>query len=53
MDYNAVAAELKKLHYKGWLTVELAWDPQTQRTRSLVEDLKRSRVYTERVFAAK
>jgi inosose dehydratase len=53
VDYNAVAAELKKLHYKGWLTVELAWDPQTQRTRSLVEDLKRSRVYTERVFAAK
>jgi len=50
VDYNAVAAELTKLRYKGWLTVELAWDPQTQRTRPLVEDLKRSREYAERVF---
>ncbi len=51
VDYHAVAAALKKLHYKGWLTVELAWDTQTQRSRTLVEDLKRSREYTERVFA--
>ena len=51
VDYKAVAAALKKQHYKGWLTVELAWDPQTKRTRPLVEDLKRSREYTERVFA--
>ena len=51
VDYKAVAAALKKQRYKGWLTVELAWDPQTQRTRPLVEDLKRSREYTERVFA--
>lgn len=52
VDYKAVAAALKKQHYKGWLTVELAWDPQTQRTRPLVEDLKRSREYTERIFAS-
>ena len=51
VDYKAVAAELKKLRYKGWLTVELAWDPQTQKTRSLVDDLKRSREYAERIFA--
>jgi len=51
VDYKAVAAALGKLHYKGWLTVELAWDPQTQRTRTLVEDLKRSREYAERMFA--
>ena len=51
VDYKAVAAELKRLHYKGWLTVELAWDPQTPHTRSLAEDLKRSREYTERIFA--
>jgi inosose dehydratase len=51
VDHKAVAAELKKLRYKGWLTVELAWDPQTQRTRTLGEDLKRSREYVERVFA--
>lgn len=52
VDYRAVAAELKKLRYTGWLTVELAWDPQTQRTRSLGEDLRRSREYAERVFSA-
>jgi sugar phosphate isomerase/epimerase len=52
VDYAAVASELKKLRYKGWLTVELAWDPTTARTRPLVEDLKRSREYAERVFAA-
>ncbi len=52
VDYKAAAAELKKLHYKGWLTVELAWDPTTKRTRTLVENLKRSREYAERVFAA-
>lgn len=51
VDYPAVAAQLKKLRYKGWLTVELAWDPQTQRTRTLAEDLKRSREYAERVFS--
>ena len=50
VDYKAVAAELKKLKYKGWLTVELAWDPQTPHTRSLGENLKRSREYTERIF---
>lgn len=52
VDYRAVAEELKKLHYQGWLTVELAWDPTTERTRPLVEDLKRSREYAERVFSA-
>jgi inosose dehydratase len=51
VDYKAVAAALKKQHYKGWLTVELAWDPQTQRTRPLVEDLRRSREYAERIFS--
>lgn len=50
VDYKAVAVELNKLNYKGWLTVELAWDPTTQRTRPLVENLKRSREYAERIF---
>jgi inosose dehydratase len=50
VDYSTVAAELKKQQYQGWFTVELAWDPQTQKTRSLGEDLTRSREYTERVF---
>jgi len=51
VDYKAVAAELKKLRYKSWLTVELAWDPTTKRTHPLVEDLRRSREYAEKVFA--
>lgn len=52
VDYKEVAAELKKLHYRGWLTTELAWDPQTPHTRSLGENLKRSREYIERIFQA-
>jgi inosose dehydratase len=53
LDYRAVAAQLKKIGYRGWLTVELAWDPKTQITRSLGEDLRRSREYAERVFGVK
>ena len=53
LDYSAVAAELKKIGYKGWLTVELAWDPKTQITRPLGENLRRSREYAERVFGVK
>jgi len=52
VDYRAVAAELKKQRYTGWLTVELAWDPGTVKTRSLGEDLKRSSLYVERIFGA-
>ncbi|HVY91330.1 MAG TPA: sugar phosphate isomerase/epimerase family protein [Bryobacteraceae bacterium] len=51
VDYKAVATALKKLKYKGWLTVELAWDPTTPHTRPLGENLKRSREYVERIFA--
>jgi inosose dehydratase len=53
VDYRAVAAALKRSDYQGWLTVELAWDPKTQITRPLGENLRRSRVYTERVFGVK
>ena len=53
VDYGAVAAELKKNNYRGWLTVELAWDPKTRITRSLGENLKRSREYAQRVFGVK
>ena len=53
LDYGAVAAELKKNNYRGWLTVELAWDPKTQKTRPLGENLRRSREYAERVFGVK
>jgi inosose dehydratase len=53
LDYRAVAAQLKKIGYRGWLTVELAWDPKTQITRPLGENLRRSREYAERVFGVK
>ena len=53
LDYGAVAKELKKIDYRGWLTVELAWDPKTQITRPLGENLRRSREYVERVFGVK
>jgi inosose dehydratase len=53
LDYKAVAVELKRSDYRGWLTVELAWDPKTQITRPLGENLKRSREYVERVFGVK
>lgn len=53
IDYSAVAVELKKLKYRGWLSVELAWDANTQFTRDLGENLRRSREYAERVFGVK
>ena len=53
IDYSAVAAELKQLKYRGWLSVELAWDANTQFTRDLGENLRRSREYAERVFGVK
>ena len=53
IDYHAVAAELKKLKYRGWLSVELAWDLTTDLTRSLEQDLRLSRQYAERVFGVK
>lgn len=52
VDYRAVATALKSLKYKGWMAVELAWDPQTPHTRQLGENLRRSREYAEKTFAA-
>jgi inosose dehydratase len=53
IDYRAVAAYLRSIGFDGYLSVELAWDKETQITRSLVENLERSRVYTEQVFGVK
>jgi inosose dehydratase len=51
IDYRAVAAELRKHAFRGWLVVELALDPQTTVTRSVTENLRLSREYARRVFA--
>jgi inosose dehydratase len=51
IDYREVARYLKEIAYRGWLTVELAWDANTEITRSLEENLKRSLAWTKSVFA--
>jgi len=50
VDYREVAAYLKETGYQGYLLVELAYEKGTTVTRSLVEDLTRSRMYAERIF---
>lgn len=52
-DYNAVAKHLRGIGYNGWLVVELALAEKTPQTRSLVENLKRSREFAERTFGVK
>lgn len=50
VNYHAVADYLKETGYQGYLVVELAYENGTTVTRSLEEDLKLSRIYTERTF---
>lgn len=50
IDYAEIAAYLHQIRYNGFLVVELAYEKGTAVTRSLEEDLRRSRVYTERTF---
>lgn len=50
VDYSQVAEYLHQINYQGFLVVELAYDKATVITRSLEEDLRRSRIYTETVF---
>ncbi|MCC6734431.1 MAG: TIM barrel protein [Candidatus Omnitrophica bacterium] len=42
LDYQKIQAILERIDYQGYYTVELAYDPQTQVTRSLEENLRRS-----------
>ncbi len=53
IDYRPVAEHLKSIGYKGYLVVELAWDKATEPTRSLDQNMKRSREYTEKIFDIK
>jgi hypothetical protein len=41
---------LHQINYEGFLVVELAYEKDTVITRSLEEDLRLSRIYTEKVF---
>jgi inosose dehydratase len=50
IDYQKVADYLREISFNGYLVVELAYEKGTQITRSLDEDLRLSRLYTEKVF---
>jgi inosose dehydratase len=50
VDYREVAAWLKEVGYQGYLLVELAYEKETRPTRPLEEDLRRSRLYAEKIF---
>jgi inosose dehydratase len=53
IDYSQIAAYLKRTRFAGLLTVELAYEKGTAITRSLEEDLRLSRVFTEKVFGVR
>ena len=50
IDYRAYRDLLKTFDYDGWVTVELAYEKETNPTRPLVEDAKISREYVREVF---
>jgi inosose dehydratase len=50
LNYRQVADYLRKASYRGILVVELAYEKATAVTRSLEENLRRSRIYAEEVF---
>jgi len=51
IDYHQVAAYLTQHNLHPLVVVELAYRPQTVVTRSLEDDLRLSRLYTEKVLA--
>jgi inosose dehydratase len=50
IDYSQIASYLRQINLKPLLVVELAYMKQTVVTRPLVEDLRLSRIYAERIF---
>ncbi len=50
IDYQKVSGYLHEIKFSGYLVVELAYEQKTQVTRLLEEDLRRSRLYAEKVF---
>jgi inosose dehydratase len=53
IDYGQVAAHLKKTGFSGYLIVELAYDKDTAITRPIVDSLKLSREYAQKIFGVK
>jgi len=52
LDYSKLASLLLKFNYTGHYGVELAYDEKTARTRSLRQNLERSRKLIEKTFAS-
>ncbi len=52
LDYRPIADYLRETSYRGYLMLELAWEKETQHTRSLSDNLRLSRHYAERRFLA-
>jgi inosose dehydratase len=50
VDYQKVAGYLREIKFNGYLVVELAYEENTRVTRSLTQDLRLSRLYSEKVF---
>jgi inosose dehydratase len=50
IDYQKVAEYLRGISFDGYLVVELAYENGTQITRTLDEDLRLSRLYTDKIF---
>lgn len=53
IDYRAVAQHLREAKLNPLIVVELAYRKNTVLTRPLVEDLRLSRIYAEKVFGVK
>jgi inosose dehydratase len=50
VDYAALAEVLRSGSYRGMYTVELAYEPRTERTRSIEANLQRSRDFLVHTF---
>lgn len=50
IDHKKVAEILRRLKYKGLYTIELAYEEGTRPTRSVEENLRRSREYASETF---
>lgn len=50
IDYRPIAAYLRKIRFRGYLTIKLAYDRETAIAHSPIESLRRSREYAEKTF---
>jgi inosose dehydratase len=53
IDYARVAKIIKKIGVKPYLVVELAYEKDTKPAHTVEENLRASRIYTEKIFGVK